>query len=741
MAKIKGRPLRYGVAVLAVVLAVAFLTIPQIGKGLGSILFLAVLVSAWYGGLGPGLLATALITAVAIFNLSFLAPDLAPWRVIAVVLFVAGGVLITLLVEGLHAARRRVEASQQWLTAVLSSIGDAVIATDARGRVTFLNPVARILTGWESEEEAAGRPLSEIFRVINEDTREPVEDPVTRVLRDDMVVGLANHTILIARDGTRRPIDDSGAPIKEWDGATTGVVLVFRDVTQRQRAEAVQSRLAAIVESSDDAIFGEDLDGIVISWNAGAERLFGYAAAEMVGGPITLLVPPDRRREESEILARLRRGERVDHFETVLLARDRRWIDVSLMISPLRDSYGRIVGVSKIARDITERKHLEQELRRRVEELAETDRRKDEFVAMLAHELRNPLAVISGAVEVSDRVDAAEEIEWCKDVIKRQVKHLSRLIDDLLDVSRITQGKIRLRKERLDVAKVLCGAIESVRFLIEARRHKLTVAIAPETLPAEADPVRLEQIVTNLLTNAAKYTENGGQIWLSAHREDGAIVIKVRDTGMGIPPEQIPRMFDLFAQGDRSPARSEGGLGIGLTVARSLAEMHGGLLTAASEGPGTGSEFVVRLPAASPALADPAGPRPRGGPIGRRTSRVLIIDDNIDMVRGLASLLKRQNYEVWIAYDGPSGLEAARVHRPEVLLLDIGLPGMDGYQVAEQLRREAFGKDVVLIAATGYGQEEDRQRALSAGFDHFVIKPVDYATLQALMAPSGSAVR
>src|SRR5262249_55625669 len=189
------------------------------------------------------------------------------------------------------------------------------------------------------------------------------------------------------------------------------------------------------------------------------------------------------------------------------------------------------------------------------------DRRKDEFVAMLAHELRNPMAAISSAVEVTDRTDAPDEIEWCKDVIKRQVKHLSRLIDDLLDVSRITRGKIRLRTERLDVAMVLRGAIESVRFLIEARRHKLTVAISPETLPAEADPVRLEQIVTNLLTNAAKYTESGGQIWLSARREEGAIVIRVRDTGMGIPPEQIPRMFDLFAQGDRSPARSEGGLG------------------------------------------------------------------------------------------------------------------------------------------------------------------------------------
>ncbi len=615
MAKMTRWTTRYGVAVLAVAAAITFLSIPEINKGLASIVYLAVLVAAWYGGQGPGLLATALITAVAIRIMVF-GPDFAPSRVVSIILFVGGGVLITLLVEALDASRRRVETSEQWLTAVLTSIGDAVIATDAHGRTTFLNPVAETLTGWQSSE-AVGKSLTEVFRIVEEGTRESVADPVARVLRENIIVGLANHTVLIAKDGTERPIDDSGAPIKEKGGATTGVVLVFRDIADRKR--------------------------------------------------------------------------------------------------------------------------LEDELRRRLKELAEADRRKDEFLAMLAHELRNPLAAISSAVQLTNLTGAAEDIGYSMDVINRQIKHLSRLIDDLFDVSRITRGKIQLRKERLDVGTAVRSAIESAQPLIESRQHKLTISVATRALSAEADPVRLEQIITNLLTNAAKYTETGGQIWLSAEREGDAIVVKVRDTGMGMRPEQLSRMFELFAQGDRSLARSEGGLGIGLTLARSLAEMHGGSLIATSAGPGKGSEFVVRLPAALPLSDGDTGSKPPVHPGPRQGARVLVIDDNVDMARGLASLLKLLNYEVWTAFDGPTGLEAARGYRPEVVLLDIGLPGLDGFQVAEQLRREDFGKDVLLIAVTGYGHEDERQQARSAGFDYFVTKPVDYATLAALMVDPGSS--
>ena len=392
-------------------------------------------------------------------------------------------------------------------------------------------------------------------------------------------------------------------------------MLVFRDVTQRRQSEAVQARLAAIIESSEDAIIGENPDGIVTSWNAGAERLFGYTAAEIVGRPISVLAPHNRADEESQILVRLRRGERVDQLESERITREGQLITVSLTLSPIRDGCGRIVGAAKIARDITERKRIEQERRLRLEELAEANRRKDEFLAMLAHELRNPLAVIDNAVQLTTLNGVQDQINECMDVISRQVKHLSRLIDDLLDASRMTRGKIQLHTQRLDAAVVVRSAIESASPIIEARQHALALDIASEPLPVDADPLRLEQIVTNLLTNAAKYTDRGGKIWLSAGREEETIIIKVRDAGVGILPEHLPRIFELFAQVDHSLARSEGGLGIGLTLARTLAEMHGGTVTATSAGQGMGSEFIVRLPAAARLTAGPPAPKrqvPRG---------------------------------------------------------------------------------------------------------------------------------
>jgi CheY-like chemotaxis protein/nitrogen-specific signal transduction histidine kinase len=385
-----------------------------------------------------------------------------------------------------------------------------------------------------------------------------------------------------------------------------------------------------------------------------------------------------------------------------------------------------------IVRDITERKQLEQELRRRVSELAETDRRKDEFLAMLAHELRNPLAAISAAVQLTTGPADHEQVEWGMEVINRHIKHLARLIDDLLDVSRITRGKIQLRKEVVDIAPLLQSAAEAMRKSIEERRQELTVSVEPGTLWLEADPTRLEQVFMNLLSNAAKYTGNGGHIRVSAERESTDIVIRFRDTGIGIEPEKLPRMFELFAQGDRSLARSEGGLGIGLTLARSLAEMHGGSVSGHSEGPDRGSEFTVRLPAAERPVAragraEPAGARQAG-------SRVLVVDDNVDLARGLARLLKLLGHEVQIAHDGPAAIETARAFRPEVVLLDIGLPRMDGYQVARRLRAEECGKNARIIAISGYGLEEDRKRSHEAGFDNHLVKPIDFNSLMSLFA-------
>ena len=382
------------------------------------------------------------------------------------------------------------------------------------------------------------------------------------------------------------------------------------------------------------------------------------------------------------------------------------------------------------------------------EELREKDQRKDEFLAMLAHELRNPLAAIRNAVALgSDQEAKAEEIEWSMEVINRQMRQLSRLIDDLLDVSRITQGKVQLRREALDAARVLQSAVDTVQPLMEERQHELTVSFRPGTLHLEADPTRLEQIIVNLLSNAARYTDKGGEISLRARVEDGQVVIRIKDNGMGIPPEKLPLMFELFTQGNRSLARSEGGLGIGLTIVRSLAEMHGGSATAHSEGVGRGSEFVVRLPALAAGKSPPAAParlgngktvagKPAAHPAegAAVTHRILVVDDNADSAQGTAKILTRQGHDVRIVYDGPGALAAAREHRPRYVLLDIGLPGMDGYEVAARLRQEEALQGATLIAVSGYGQDSDRRRSREAGFDQHLVKPVDPEELLALLA-------
>jgi PAS domain S-box-containing protein len=624
----------------------------------------------------------------------------------------------------------RLPFDERWFSTALKSIGDAVIATDEQGRVLFMNPVAEALTGW-SDGETHGKDLAEVFRIINEATREVLEHPVEKVLANGRIVGLANHTVLIARDGGELPIDDSAAPIVDDAGRIVGVILVFRDVTEKRQAELLNERLAALVESSDDIIASKTLDGVITSWNRGAERLLGYAAEEVIGRNVSMLMPPELVEDMPKILERISRGEKVDHYETKRRRKDGVIIDVSLTVSPIRDSSGRVVGASKIGRDITQQKLIEAERQ-------EADRRKDEFLAMLAHELRNPLSAINGAAQLFGRLETEEELEWAKEVILRQVKLLARLIDDLLDASRISRGKIGLRKEVINLSPVVSSAVEAVRPLLEERRHELSVSLVSSGLRLEADPVRLEQILVNLLTNAAKYTDAGGRISLTARREGADIVIKVRDTGMGIAPELLPRVFDLFVQGDRAMARSEGGLGIGLTLVQKLAEMHGGSATAASEGPGQGSEFTVRLPALQePAVRKPSGrgTLPRGA---RQGSRVLVVDDNHDNAGGLSRLLRLLGHDVQVAYDGKGALEAARAHRPEVVLLDIGLPGMDGYEVVKRLRAEECCKDSLIIAVTGYGQPEDLSRSKEAGFDHHLVKPVDYEALMSVFAPQPS---
>jgi signal transduction histidine kinase/DNA-binding response OmpR family regulator len=372
------------------------------------------------------------------------------------------------------------------------------------------------------------------------------------------------------------------------------------------------------------------------------------------------------------------------------------------------------------------------------EDVQQADRQKNEFLSMLAHELRNPLAPIRNAVEVlrlrggSNGNGSLAELEWSRDVIGRQVRHLARLVDDLLDVSRITKGKIRLQLEPVPLQAVVTQAVEASRPEIDARGHHLDVSVPDEPLWVDGDPARLAQVLTNLLNNAAKYTEPGGHVWLSAARDNGSVVLRVRDTGVGIPPEMIGAVFDLFTQVDRSLDRSQGGLGIGLTLVKRLVELHGGEVSAHSAGPGRGSEFTVRLPARAGGCG-PAEPPSPGVGQARTGRRVLVVDDNVDGADSLARLLTLGGHAVSQAHDGPAALEEARSFRPDVVVLDIGLPGMDGYEVARCLRGEPATRDVILVALTGYGRDEDMVRSREVGFDYHFVKPVDFEALHEVL--------
>jgi signal transduction histidine kinase/PleD family two-component response regulator len=374
------------------------------------------------------------------------------------------------------------------------------------------------------------------------------------------------------------------------------------------------------------------------------------------------------------------------------------------------------------------------------QENREANRRKDEFLAMLAHELRNPLAPILNALHILRLSGTdSEDAEKARETAERQVRHMVRLVDDLLDVSRITRGKIELRKEPVELAGVVARAVESSRPLLDGRSHRLEVSAVPEGVWVEADPTRLEQILANLLNNAAKYTEPGGRIWLTARQDNGAVEVRVKDTGIGLAPDMLPRVFEPFVQVDQSLERAQGGLGIGLTLVRSLVEMHGGTVQAQSAGLGQGSEFVVRLPVLAPSAAAAARPVAATEPSPVRPLRVLLVDDHKDSAESLATVLRLQGQEVNLAHDGPSALAAAQAFRPEVVLLDIGLPGMDGYQVAQRLRERTDFQEIMLIALTGYGQEEDRRRSLAAGFNYHLVKPVDHELLGQILRDHAAA--
>jgi PAS domain S-box-containing protein len=1006
--------------------------------------FVAVTVVAIYGGRGPVLLTVALSALAA--NFFFLGPPYAFALNFSDILQTAVFVAVSLFISALADRSARAEASaradRESLQTTLKSIGDAVIATDERGRVRFMNPVAERLTGW-TLGEAEGRPLAEVFRIVNEVTRATVESPVDKVLREGQVVGLANHTVLLARDGREIPIDDSGAPIRDRRGRTSGVVLVFHDVTEQRAVERARALQAAIVESSTEAVIAKTLDGTVTSWNVAAERMYGYTAEEAAGQHISFIVPEDLRADLADILARLARGERVERAETVRVAKGGSRLEVSLIVSPIRDASGRLVGASTIARDISAQKradaeraelarlvehergrlknlvanvpgvvweawgkpddasqridfvseHVEQMLGYTVEEWLQTpnfwltivhpedreragaearaifdsreggtsefrwvrndgrvvhveahsrvvldergepvgmrgvtldisarkaaeerlrflaeasrvlgssldyettlaglarlaveamadyclvdlvdddgrvrrvaaahadparqalaerlrafppgpqslgiprvlrtgqpevfnevteemlpvlardeeharllgemglksfvtvplaargrtvgaltfsstratrrytaedvayareiaaraalaienarlyaraqevNRAKDEFLATLSHELRTPLTPILGWTHMirSGRLGPAEVAQGVR-VIEKNSQSLSRLINDLLDMSSILSGKMRIERAPVELGGVVREAAETVRPQADARSVSVEVQTG-QLNPAvvSGDRTRLVQVFWNLLHNAVKFSREGGRVRVRVGALDGTARVEIEDEGAGIAPEFLPHVFERFRQADMATTRAHGGLGLGLALVKSFVEAHGGSVRAESDGPGRGSRFTVALPASeTDGARRQSGDlmQPKGEPCAEGSCHVLLVEDAPDTLEMLKVAFESRGYTAAACATPEEALRVAESGRFDIIVSDIGLPRIDGYELIARLRELPHLRGVPALALTGYAAQKDAEAALAAGFDAHVPKPVDPAELSERM--------
>jgi PAS domain S-box-containing protein len=516
-------------------------------------------------------------------------------------------------------------------------------------------------------------------------------------------------------------------------GSLLGAFGTTEDITDIKNAqEALQHErafLKQVIDAAPSMIFVKDRKGRFILGNNALAQCYGTSPEGLIG-----LTDKDFNSNEDEV-ARFHQDdlEVISGRKPKLIMEEKvtcsdgavHWYStVKIPLLDDDDSCNKLLGV---ASDVTERKRAEEALR-----LA--DRRKDEFLAMLAHELRNPLAPIRNAVQLLKMLEPTDpKLAWSRNVIDRQVTHMARLLDDLLDVARIMQGKIRLNMERFELTEIVNNAVETSRPLIESRGQELIISHTTTPPWIEGDRVRLAQVLSNLLNNAAKYTSEGGKITLSVMRENSDAIIEVKDTGIGITPDILPQIFDLFTQADHSLAHAQGGLGIGLTLVRELVEIHGGTVTASSAGIGQGSSFTVRLPALSMETSDTESVRAKSA-LPMPKFRILVVDDYADAAESLTMLLQAEGHEVETADCGIRAIEQARAFRPQIVLLDIGLPDLDGYEVARRLRTLPETRDAVLIALTGYGQVEDRERSQSAGFNHHLLKPVNFEKLSALLA-------
>jgi PAS domain S-box-containing protein len=565
--------------------------------------------------------------------------------------------------------------------------------------------------------------------------------------RDRQWSGILRHE---TRDG-REVWVESRQQLIESDGREL-VLETNRDITKQIEAEESGLRLAAIVTSSNDAIIGKTLDGTITSWNEGATRIFGYTPGEVLGQSITILIPKDRSDEEPAIIERLKRGEVVDHYETVRVRKDGSMIDISLTISPIRNSLGKIIGASKVARDITESKRAEAERERLLEreQAARTDaetanRVKDEFLATVSHELRTPLNAILGWSSMLAAGKLGEtDAQYARETIIRNARSQAQIIEDILDVSRTVSGKLRLDVKPIELISVIKAAIDVVSPAAEAKGVQLQLLLDPLADRIQGDAARMQQVIWNLLTNAVKFTPKGGQVEVKLKRVDSCAEISVSDTGEGIGQEFLPFVFDRFHQADGSTTRRHGGLGLGLAIARHLVEMHGGTITASSEGKDRGATFVIRIPISTlrtdqtePIEIDAAPSQPgRNGQLNLKGLRILAIDDEADAREMLQTLFEEYGAEILTVSSAREGLETIAGWKPHVLISDIGMPDEDGYTFIRKVRAlpDDQGANIPAIALTGYVRVEERMRALEAGFQMFVPKPVETNELISLVA-------
>jgi PAS domain S-box-containing protein len=666
---------------------------------------------------------------------------------------------------------RELSAQREWFRVTLASIGDAVIASNPDGLVTYLNEAAETLTGWRAHE-ATGRPLADIFNIVNEKTRKRVENPADVVLRTGRVVGLANHTVLIDADGIERPIADSAAPIRDADRHVIGVVLVFRDVTDERRAEEALAEqrewFETTLESIGDAVIATDVQGHVVFMNPIAEHLTGWRLSEARGRSCSevfnIVNENSRRAVESPVSRVLAEGAVVGLANhTVLIGADGSERPIDDSGAPIRSRDGKIVGVVLVFRDVSERRRGELERRDAVlerERLLDAERAaradaerasrvKDEFVAMVSHELRTPLNAILGWTQLMVKPGAPPDVVARGiDVIARNTRLQTQLISDLLDVSRIVSGKLRLDIEQTDLAAVVNDAIDTVQREADDKKIVVERDLHREVGSIAGDAARIQQIVWNLLVNAVKFTPEGGRILVRVRQAGPDAEITVSDTGVGIRPEFLPHIFDRFRQADQSITRRVGGLGLGLSIVKHLVELHGGTITAESGGIGCGATFTIVFPSSTDAREAERLPFEA---VSKETPqlhdslsglRILVVEDEPDTCEFLDRFLRGYGADVVVARSAAAALSTLSDGTVDIVISDIGLPDVDGYDLMQRVRRlPAYAGGVIpAVALTAYARTEDRTRAFRAGYQAHLAKPIEPAELVATISSFGDLI-